>query len=137
MQENSFSRLGFHGVLMILLLASNNVGAQADAEPAKATDEVACTMQYEPVCGVNGKTYSNDCMARVAGVEVADAGVCAVGTTPSNVICPEEPDPVCGADDVTYENECRAKAAGVEILFLWTLPGSGRLPGKFCSRLRC
>lgn len=33
-----------------------------------------CTMQYDPVCGVNGQTYGNSCMAQWA--EIAYAGEC-------------------------------------------------------------
>lgn len=33
-----------------------------------------CTMQYEPVCGINGVTYGNSCMAQ--GAEIAYAGEC-------------------------------------------------------------
>lgn len=42
----------------------------------KEQSEIACIALYDPVCGKDGKTYSNECFAKAAGVEINYKGAC-------------------------------------------------------------
>ncbi len=49
---------------------------EIETKPILLERKVACITLWDPVCGKDGKTYSNACFAKVAGVEVNYKGVC-------------------------------------------------------------
>ncbi|RME93099.1 MAG: hypothetical protein D6772_16245, partial [Bacteroidetes bacterium] len=78
-----------------------------------------CPSTYDPVCGCNGVTYTNACLAEASGIRVFTAGTCESSCIdPADIdpdaICTTEYDPVCGCNGVTYTNPCRAEAAGLQ-----------------------
>jgi hypothetical protein len=103
-----------------------------------------CTEIFKPVCGCNGKTYSNECFAAMAGVNVASEGACKkeppnvcktnkqcpagdycakdTGQCEADGVCAQRPTicpfvvaPVCGCNGKTYNNGCLAHRAGANI----------------------
>src|SRR6187401_1700706 len=82
-------------------------GEKGTCDPIQA----ACTQDFTPVCGCDGMTYANACMANAASVSVASLGECLeAGDTCGGLLgascgegtfCNFPPDAACGAADQT------------------------------------
>jgi len=76
-----------------------------------------CPFDYNPVCGCDGRTYSNDCIASIAGIQSYTSGECDDCIDPSqinpNAYCTQDVAWVCGCDGQSYVNSCYAERAGV------------------------
>ena len=65
------------GILVAISIGLISMSPDQVIEP-RAVDEqpIACTMQWDPMCGIDGETYGNLCMLDAANVKLDYVGEC-------------------------------------------------------------
>lgn len=96
---------------------SEDVGTYASGVfedlPARKDCTACSVVPDNPVCGKDGSTYGNLCLALCVGVKVVSEGTCT--GQQGGCVCTDVYQPVCGGDNVTYGNQCEADCAQANV----------------------
>ena len=78
-----------------------------------------CPETFDPVCGMNGVNYGNDCRMRYHKVKLAKKGLCTMDniqiSAQNTFKCDSNHDHVCSWQGLTWENLCITKALQVQV----------------------
>jgi Kazal-type serine protease inhibitor domain len=73
------SKQRLNNMRLIALLAA--LGALPGTASAVFDCDAGCSTVYDPVCGANGTTFANECLAFCQNIAVASAGACGSKST--------------------------------------------------------
>ncbi len=62
--------------ILLSMVLFSCVEEETDCVIVEVTEPTGCTMDYQPVCGCNGVTYGNACVAENEGVLTYTEGEC-------------------------------------------------------------
>ncbi len=70
------SFLKITSVVIVLFVVTSCCKEDSVACVENIDNDCVCTLQYDPVCGCNNKTYGNECQANCAGILEFMPGEC-------------------------------------------------------------
>ena len=108
--EGKPANIGEHSIHPILFSRQTQITQDLGRE-MKIKKTCSCPRILKPVCGEDGRTYNNNCLAECEDVKVECDGGCPC----SSCLCPEVYQPVCGEDGRTYSNRCKARCANINV----------------------